>query len=413
MRGVADVAETTGRALVTGIAAVAPNGSTTKSFWDATVDGVSGLGPVTAFDASGYPVRVAGEVRDFTGEDHLEGRLLVQTDRWTQFGLVATARALEDAGLVPGELPEYGVSVVTASSSGGNAFGQREIQALWSSGPRSVGPYQSIAWFYAATTGQISIANGMKGPCGVLVAEQAGGLDVLAQARRAVRGDARVAVTGGVEAPIGPYALTCQATSGLLSPRDDPGRAYLPFDADASGWVPGEGGAILVVEDERSARARDVERPYAEIAGYAATFDPRPGSAREPGLRRAIELALADARVAPDGVDVVFADAMGVPAADRLEAAALARVFGPRGVPVTAPKCLTGRLYAGGPPLDVVCAVLAIRDGVIPPTPAVTTLADGCAIDLVGQARHARVRTALVLARGFGGFNAALVVRGV
>jgi len=171
---------------------------------------------------------------------------------------------------------------------------------------------------------------------------------------------------------------------------------------------------MFIMEDEAAARERGVERIYGEIAGYAATFDPRPGSGREPGLYRAAEQALADAGVAPGDIDVVFADAAGVPALDRIEAEALVRLFGPRGVPVTAPKTMTGRLYAGGAALDVVAALLTITDSVIPPTVGTRELAPGCDLDLVlDKPRKVPVRNALVLARGFGGFNSAVVVRRV
>ncbi|MFB8241721.1 ketosynthase chain-length factor [Kitasatospora purpeofusca] len=400
-----------GRAVFTGISVIAPNGATTKQFWDATLNGVSGIREVSAFDAAGYPVRLAGEVRDLVVPELVEGRLVVQTDRWTQFGLVATERALEDAGIDPGELDPYDLSVVTAASSGGNEFGQREIQKLWADGPRFVGPYQSIAWFYAATTGQISIRHGMKGACGVMIGEQAGGLDALAQSRRSLRSDARAAVCGGTDAPLSPYALACHATAGLLTTRGAPDSAYLPFSAEADGYVAGEGGAMFVLEGERSWRSRGDGPGYGELAGHAATFDPRPGSGREPGLRRAITLALADAGVGPEAVDLVLADGLGVPAADRAEAEALAAVFGPYGVPVTVPKRLTGRLHAGGAPLDVAIALLALRDQLVPGTPGVGTLAPGCEVDLVRETRSARLRTVLVLARGFEGFNAAAVIR--
>jgi act minimal PKS chain-length factor (CLF/KS beta) len=336
---------------------------------------------------------------------------MVQTDRWTQFGLVAASRALEDAGLEPATLDAYDMSVITATSSGGNEFGQREIQNLWSKGSRFVGPYQSIAWFYAATTGQISIRYGMKGACGVLVGEQAGGLDALGQARRALVNDAAMVVGGGTDAPLSPYALCCHAVAGLMTGRQDPQDAYRPFDAGADGYVAGEGGAIFIIEREDRWRARDAERGYGELAGYAATFDPAPGSGREPGLRRAITLALADAQVRPSDIDMVLADGLGVPAADRLEAEAISAVFGPRQVPVTVPKCLFGRLHAGGAPLDVATALLSIRDGVIPGTPSLTELAPGCELDIVRETRPAPVRTVLVLARGFEGFNAAVVIR--
>lgn len=398
-----------GRVVVTGIGVTAPNGLGTEAYWAATLDGKSGISRITHLDAERYPVRVAGVLREFEAAEHVPSRLIPQTDHWTHLGLAATAMALDDAGVDPAALPEYEMAVVTASSSGGNEFGQREIERLWSKGPQYVGAYQSIAWFYAATTGQVSIRYGMRGPCGVVCAEQAGGLDVAAQARRLLRRDARVVVTGGTDASRSPYALVAQLSSGMLSTRDDPDRAYLPFDADACGHVPGEGGAMLIAEREGD---RDAE-PYGVIAGYGSSFDPRPepGRPARSNLARAIRLALDDARVTPGQVDVVFADAIGVPELDLREAEAICAVFGPHAVPVTAPKTMTGRLYGGGAALDLAAALLAVRDGVIPPTVGVTAPAPGCDIDLViGASRERPVRTALVLARGYGGFNSALLV---
>ncbi len=330
----------------------------------------------------------------------------------TRLALVATDWALEDAGVDPKELPAYDMGVVTASSSGGFEFGQNELQKLWSKGGQYVSAYQSFAWFYAVNTGQISIRNGMKGPSGVVVSDQAGGLDALAQARRQIRKGTQLIVSGAVDASICPWGWVAQLAGGRLSTRDDAESAYLPFDPRAAGHVPGEGGAILILEDLAAARARDA-RVYGEIAGYGATFDPRPGSGREPGLRQAIRAALADAGLEPGDIDVVFADAAAVPELDRVEADALTEVFGPRGVPVTAPKTMTGRLYSGAAPLDVAAALLAIQDGVIPPTTHVEAAAE-YQLDLVtGIARPAPVRAALVVARGHGGFNSAVVVRAV
>lgn len=204
--------------------------------------------------------------------------------------------------------------------------------------------------------------------------------------------------------------LVAQLASDRLSTSDQPDRAYLPFDAGASGHVPGEGGALLIIEDAGAAQERGARDVYGEIAGYGATFDPRPGRGREPGLRRAIELALADADLTAADVDVVFADAAALPELDRIEAEAIANVFGPHGVAVTAPKTMTGRLYSGAAALDVVTALLSIRDGLIPPTTNVVP-APQYRLDLVtGSPRTASVRTALVLARGEGGFNSAVVV---
>lgn len=397
-------------AVVTGIGVVAPSGLDAASHWDATLAGRVSIGRITRFDPSPYPTRLAGEVHGFDTARSVDGRVVVQTDRWTHLGLAAADMALADAGVDPARLPEYDMAVVTASSSGGTEFGQREIERLWSRGPRYVGAYQSIAWFYAASTGQISIRHGMRGPCGVICTEQAGGLDALAQARRLLEEDAGLVLSGGTDASLCPYGLTAQLASGRLSGADDPARAYLPFDADAAGHVPGEGGAMFVVESERAALARGA-RSYGTLAGHAATFDPAPGAGREPGLRRAAERALADAGAEPADIDVVFADAAAVRALDRDEAAALSALFGPRGVPVTAPKTMYGRLNAGGAALDVATALLAIRDGVIPPTVGIRRPADDCPIDLVRERpRRAAIGGALLLARGHGGFNSALVV---
>ena len=394
--------------VVTGVGVTAPNGLGTDDWWDATCGGRNGIGRVTRFDPTQYPVRLAGEVPGFVPRDHLPSRLIPQTDHMTRLALVAADWALSDAGVRPEDLPTFDMGVVTAASSGGFEFGQGELENLWSKGSQHVSAYQSFAWFYAVNTGQISIRHGMRGPSGVLVGDGAGGLDALAQARRLIRKDSTLIVSGGFDASICPWGWVAEIASGRLSTSDDPDHAYLPFDADARGHVPAEGGALLILEDAASARERGAPRVYGELAGYGATFDPRSG---ESGLARALRLALDDAGVGPGDVDVVFADAAGHPDLDRAEADALAAVFGPGGVPVTAPKTMTGRLTSGAAPLDVVAALLAIRDGVVPPTINVTPVPDYRLDLVVGEPRSLPVRTALVAARGQGGFNAAVVVR--
>lgn len=396
-------------AVVTGIGIAAPTGLGIGEYWARTVAGDRALAVVPGMDRAG--AAMAGRVEFANVTPAVPARLMVQTDRWTQIGLAAAQWALDDARLDPAELADYELGVVTSSSSGGNEFGQREMQKLWGSGPGHVGAYQSIAWFYAASTGQMSIRHGARGPCGVLVSEQASGLDALGQARREIRSGVRIMLCGGTEAPMSPYALLCQAASGRLSRAIDVSRAYLPFDEAACGHVPGEGGAMLVVESAASAASRGVSG-YGVIAGYAATFDPAPGSGRPPGLARAIRAALADAGVGACSIDVVFADGAATPALDQAEAAALCEVFGPHGVPVTAPKAGTGRLYSGAGALDAATALLALRAGLIPPTPGVSRVPARYGIDLViADARPATLRTALVLARGEGGFNAAVVMQ--
>ncbi|WP_280381989.1 ketosynthase chain-length factor [Nocardia wallacei] len=400
--------------VVTGVGVVAPNGLGVERFWQAVLEGRGGIAPLTRFDTRESGASLAGQVADFVAAEHLPSRLLPQTDVSTRMALVAAHWALDDAKVDTAALTDYDMGVVTGNASGGFEFTHREFNKLWSRGSEHVSVYESFAWFYAVNTGQISIRHGMRGPSSALVAEQAGGLDAVGHARRTVRRGTPLVVTGGVDSALDPWGWASHVASGTVSSATDPARAYLPFDAHADGHVPGEGGAMLVVEDAAAAQARGVPRVYGEIAGYAQTFDPAPGSGRPSGLRRAIDLALTDAGLGPGGIDVVFADAAGVPDRDREETEALVAVFGPRAVPVTATKPLTGRLFSGAGPLDIVTALLAMRDGVIPATAATTEPAAGLDIDLVlGAPREAAVGRALVLARGRWGFNSAVVVRAV
>jgi minimal PKS chain-length factor (CLF/KS beta) len=415
-RTVVSVPDTARRTVFTGVGVVAPNGSDTASWWDATKKGESGIDRIESFDPSKYDTQLAGEVGGFEPESYLEKRLMVQTDRWTWMALAATQMAFEDAKFDPEEQDPWTMSAVTASSSGGNEFGQREIQALWDKGPGFVGAYQSIAWFYAATTGQISIRHGMKGTCGVVVSEGTGGLEALQHSRRIIRRGMEHVVSGGLEAPIGPYAITCQMRNGFLSKEQDPAAAYRPFDARASGYVPGEGGAILMLETAERAKERGAPQVYGELAGYGATNDAHHyGNPAPDGKQyvRAMQIALKDAGVGPDEVDVVFADGAGTPEGDAIEAAAIKEVFGKRGteVPVTVPKTMVGRLYAGGASLDVATALLAMRDGVIPPTINLDEPDPACDLDYVAnRAREASVRVALCNCIGFGSKNSAILI---
>ncbi|MFJ9520137.1 ketosynthase chain-length factor [Kitasatospora sp. NPDC101801] len=396
-------------AVFTGLGLLAPNGAGLDAYWSAVLRGESGIARLTRFDPEPYPARLAGEITGFDPAAQLPDRLLPQTDRVTRLSLVAAAWALGDAGLDPADLGEYDIGVVTANTAGGFEFGQRELQNLWSKGGAHVSAYQSFAWFYAVNTGQISIRHGLRGPSGVVVADGAGGLDALVQARRLIGRGTPVVVSGAVDGSLCPWSWTAQLTSGTMSTREDPAAAYLPFDERACGHVAGEGGALLVLEDERAALARGA-RVHGVLAGYGTSFDGHQGAEPGAGLLRAARQAITQAGWQPEQVEVVFADAAGTLAADRAEVAVLTALFGPYGVPVTAPKTMTGRLAAGSGPLDVATALLALRDQVIPPTVNVRRPAPGYPIDLVTAPRRQPLRRALVLARGHGGFNSAVAV---
>lgn len=397
-----------GAAVVTGLGIVAPNGLGAAAYWDALLRGESALRRVTRFDVSGYRSTIAGEVPDFDPARYLPDRLMPQTDVTTRMALVASDWALRQAGLSQDDLPTNDVGVVTAACGGGYEFGQRELAKLHSLGPAHVSAYQSFAWFYAVNTGQISIRNKLRGHGSVVISDQAGGLDAIGHARRQVRDGALVNLAGGVDSALSPWAWVSHQSTGWLSTAATPENAYLPFAPQAAGYVPGEGGAILIMEHPENASRRQAT-VLGVISGYAATFDP--GSpASSSGLRRAIEAALADAGLTKGDVDVVFADAAAMPAADRAEAEALRAIFGLGGVPVTAPKTMTGRLFAGGAALDVATALLALRHNVIPPTVNVTAPVPEYGLDLVTEPRSLPLQTALIVARGRGGFNSAVVV---
>ncbi|HEX9337177.1 MAG TPA: beta-ketoacyl synthase N-terminal-like domain-containing protein [Pseudonocardiaceae bacterium] len=397
-------------AVITGIGVVAPSGMTVADHWATVTEGKNMLTEISLFDASGCATRIAGEVRDFDITGRVDGRLVVQTDRWTWMAFVAAEQALRDCGIDPAVVDPYQLSVVLASSSGGNQFGQRELQRLWSQPARTVGAYQSIAWFYAATVGQLSIRHQAKGQSSVLVSESAGGLDSLGHAVRTIQRGASIVLAGGLEAPLSPYALACQSRSGRLSTDNDPARAYRPFDQTASGYVPGEGGAVIVVEDLDHAWARGA-RIYATVGGWGSTHDGSHDGSDSRQYARALRLALQRAQRQPGDVDLFIPDALGVPEFDRSEATAINDVFGAHGVPVASHKALTGRMYQGGSALDVVTAVQAIREQVLPGTTGLDRAAAGCALAFVPATTKSTVDNVQIGARGFGGYNSSLLLR--
>ncbi|GIH09569.1 actinorhodin polyketide beta-ketoacyl synthase [Rhizocola hellebori] len=401
-------------AVVTGIGVVAPSGIGIEEHWRSTLAGELRVRPIESFDASGYDTVLAGQVDGFNVEDHVDARLVVQTDRWTWMSLAAAQLALDDAKYDPAAYDPYQTSVVLSAGSGGNEFGQREIQALWSKGRTAVSAYQSIAWFYAASAGQTSILHGTKGPASVLVSEGAGGLDSLHAARRVIRRGTPTVLAGGTEAPLSPYALACQIANGRTTHSRDPREGYQPFDVHANGYAPAEGGAVLVVEDEQTALERGAQQIYGEIAGYRATHDafhhenPAPDSRQ---LIRAMRGALADAQVRPEQVGLVIADGAAVPALDTQEAEAIRTVFGICAVPVCAPQGFIGRLCSGGGALSVATALLALRDGVAPAVGNLTQPVPWYGLDFVRQPREMEKDVVLVIARGHGGFNSCMVVK--
>uniref|UniRef100_UPI0025B098DF beta-ketoacyl synthase N-terminal-like domain-containing protein n=1 Tax=Amycolatopsis solani TaxID=3028615 RepID=UPI0025B098DF len=242
-------------AVVTGIGVMAGDGEGAEAHWKAVLDGRSWIQPLRRYDASRYSARLAGQIAGFEAAAVLPSRLVPQTDRVTRLALVAADEALADAGAAHRGYDDFETGVVTSNASGGWEFTHTEMNKLWRQSPDRVSVYEAFAWFYAANTGQISIRHGLRGAGGVLVADQAGGLDAIGQARRSLRQGARLVVTGGLDSSLDPWGWLSHVSGGEVSTAEDPAAAYLPFDAAARGSVPGEGGALLVLERGDAGRA--------------------------------------------------------------------------------------------------------------------------------------------------------------
>jgi act minimal PKS chain-length factor (CLF/KS beta) len=378
--------------VVTGLGVLSPTGLGHADFWKAALD------CDTSRLTSG---RLAALTSSFEPAAHIPAQLLPQTARVTQMTLAGTDWALADAKLVLSDVPAEGRSTVFANAFGGTDYVGQELHKLWTLGPGHVKPYLSYAWFYAANSSQASIRHDAHGPAWTLVSGQAGGLDAIAQACRHLRRGGHIAMTGAFDSFLDPVGQ--EVATAYLADAD----AQPPRSPEASRLI-GEGGAALVLESHTAQRR--LSAPYGQIKGYGTSFDPvapRPGDS---GLERATRAALADAQVDPADIDVIFADGT-VPYLDDIETAAITEIFTDHPVPVTSPKTLTGKMGAGGAALDVATALLALHHQVIPPTARRGSIPQPRGIDMVyDRPRETRLSNTLVLARGHGGHNSAIVV---
>jgi len=404
------------QAVITGIGVVTPAGIGIHDFWSNMVSGQSFISPITRFDTTRFACKVAGTVENFDPRELLDPRIIVQTDRWTHFDLVSAKQAIADAQLHIDQEDPTRIGAVFAAGTGGNAYGQRQLHLCWEKGPHSVSAYQSIAWFYAASIGQVSISNNIRGYGRNICAEAAGGLMALAHAAKVIAHNVcDVVIVGGSEAPVAPYIFACHEASGLISTDSSP-YPYQPFDAHRTGPVIGEGGAVFCVESKEHALQRHATI-YAEIAGCGHTFD---GTyQREPALdgkeyARAIRLALTSAHAEPSDIDWILCDGLGTQSGDISEVNALQNVFGSdlTSIPASAPKSMIGRLFNGASTVDVAAALLGMKNNTLLPTVGYTHPDPLCALDCVPNASRSHdIQQVLVGARGFGGFNAALVLK--
>lgn len=404
------------RIVVTGLGVIAPNGFGKEAFWQASLNGISGIKPIQRFSTDNLPIQVAGEVANFQARDYLERKFIQRTDRVTHFACVAAEEARQDAGLDLTREDPRRVGVVIANTLGGIEFVVEQIEGFYTQGPRAMSAYTAIAWLQIANAGQVSLRYGLQGFSKTPVSDTAGGLEALVIAANAIRrGAADIMFAGGSEALLHPLFLQIFGHSGLNAPGDDP-HAYRPFDQRASGMILAEGAGICVLEEYEHARQRQAPI-YGEILGAGQTSDasaPMPLAPTGTYYARAINLALQDAHLQPDEIDYFNLDGRAEPLADLAEEAALCQVFGQRvaTLPVSVPRTMLGHSYAAAGALDAISTLLALREQRIPPTLNCEQPEPRQRLNLVRDlARPFIGTTALVGARSLSGSNIVLAVK--
>jgi 3-oxoacyl-[acyl-carrier-protein] synthase II len=402
------------RVAVTGLGCISPVGNDCRTTWDALRQGRSGIAPITLFDASDLPTRIAGEVKGFDAAEVFGVAEARRTSRAIQLGMVAAREALADSRLDIGPIADD-VAVIIASGVGGIEMVEAASLAYRDRGYRRVSPFAAFSMLVDMPAGMIAADVGARGPNFAIVSACASGAHAIGEAAEQIRrGDAVAALAGGTEGAITGVGMATFCVIGALSRRnDEPEAASRPFDRDRDGFVAAEGAAVLVLEEWEHAAGRSAH-VYAELVGYGATADA--GHVTQPeaqgiGARRCVERALAKAGRAPGDVGYVNAHGTGTLLNDLAETRAMHAVFGDRAsaVPLSSTKSMTGHLMGAAGALEALVTVLALHDGFLPPTVNLDNPDPACDLDyvpLVG--RPARPELVLTTSFGFGGHNACL-----
>ncbi len=406
------------RVVVTGLGCVSPVGTGTEKAWQNIVAGRSGIDTITRFDATGFPVRIAGEVDDFEPSPYIEKKELKKMDLFIQYAVVAACEAVEDSGYRITEENAERVGVYIGAGIGGLPGIEHWHDVLKEKGPTRITPFFIPMVIINLASGQVSIKLGAKGPNSCAVTACATGAHSIGDAFRLIQqGEADCMVAGGTESTITPLCIAGFNAMKALSQRNsEPPRASRPFDRERDGFVVGEGAGVLVLEELESARRRGA-RIYAEVAGYGLNADAyhitQPAPEGE-GAARCIELALEDAGLEPADIDYINAHGTSTYYNDLNETEAIERVFGEHAerLAVSSTKSMTGHLLGAAGGVEAVFTVLAIKEGVAPPTINYETPDEGCDLDYVpNEARKMNIRAAMSNSFGFGGTNAVLVFK--
>ena len=401
------------KVVITGIGPATPVGVGREAFWSSLASGRSGIGELTRFDAEGFPVRIAGEVRDFDPAEFMDRKEVRRTDRVVHLALAAAQLAHRDAGSP--ELPKERTAVVMGAGIGGMETIEEQVKNLLEKGPDRISPFMVPAMMPNAAAGHIAMEFGVTGPNMGIVTACAASANAIGEAFLMVRhGRADVALAGGSDASITPASIAAFARMGALSRNPDAERASRPFDANRDGFVLSEAGCVLVLEEAEHAKARGAQ-VLAEIAGYGATADAFHVTQPEPeglGAIAAMQAALSDAGESAERVGYVNAHGTSTPLNDAAESRAIRKVFGDHRVLVSSTKSMTGHTLGAAGSVEAAATALAIHEGTLPPTINLENPDPDCNVDHVGnEARKETVELALSNSFGFGGQNAVLALR--
>ncbi|WP_167630180.1 beta-ketoacyl-ACP synthase II [Listeria valentina] len=407
------------RVVVTGVGAVTPIGNDAETAWDNAKKGVNGVAPLTRLNPDDFPVKIAAELKDFDVERYIDKKEARKMDRFTHYAIAGAEMALQDANFTVDETNAERVGVWIGSGIGGMETFENQYETYSTRGLRRVSPFFVPMMIPDMASGQVSIRFGTKGINTATVTACATGTNSIGDAFKVIeRGDADVMISGGTEAPITKMSLAGFCANKALSLNPDPETACRPFDKDRDGFIIGEGAGIVILEEYEHAKARGA-KIYAEVIGYGATSDAYHITAPAPngeGAARAMEMALQDADVAPEEVDYINAHGTSTGYNDKYETAAVKTVFKDyaHDLLISSTKSMTGHTLGASGGIEAIFSVLAIRDGIVPPTIHLKHPDPECDLDYVAnEAREKDVTIAMSNSFGFGGHNATLVFKKV
>jgi 3-oxoacyl-[acyl-carrier-protein] synthase II len=406
------------RVVITGLGALTPLGNSMERTWKSLVNGVSGIGRITKFDASDFSCRIAGELKGFDPSLYMTAKEAHRTDPVIQYALAAALAAMEDAGLIITPHSSLRTGVLVGSGRGGVSTSERNLIAFMAKGPRAVSPFYTPMSLVNMASGYISMKLGAKGPCLDVSTACATGTHALGEAMKLIqRGDADVMIAGGTEAALTPLILAgfCQARA-LSQWNEQPAKASRPFDRDRDGFVLAEGAGVLVLEELTHAQRRGA-RIYAELAGYGLSSDAHHYTRPDPeadGPARAMKLAIKDAGVRPEAIDYINAHGTSTVSNDRIETLAIKKAFNKHAynLAVSSSKSMLGHMLGAAGAVEAAVTALSLHQRTIPPTINYEHRDPECDLDYVpNYARKNDIRSALSNSLGFGGINAALVLK--